>query len=60
MNRILTQLSTALFLTIASIAAIAQDALPYKDGAVTVVTSVRTQPASSTTTSGISPACIAR
>ncbi|MET0658493.1 MAG: hypothetical protein ABW110_10110 [Steroidobacteraceae bacterium] len=36
-------LSTALFLFAASIA-IAQDSLPYKEGAVIVVTSVRTQP----------------
>ena len=44
MNRMLTQLSTALLLTLASIAAIAQDTLPYKDGVVVIVTSVRTQP----------------
>ncbi|MET0983889.1 MAG: hypothetical protein ABW034_00640 [Steroidobacteraceae bacterium] len=36
-------LSTVLFLFVAS-TAIAQDSLPYKEGAVVVVTSVRTQP----------------
>jgi hypothetical protein len=44
MNRILAQSWTIVFLCIASAVAIAQDALPYKDGAVVVVTSVRTQP----------------
>ena len=44
MNKFLAQLSTAVLLTIASVAAIAQDALPYKEGVVVVVTSVRTQP----------------
>jgi hypothetical protein len=34
----------AILLAIASPAVIAQDALPYKDGAVVIVTSVRTQP----------------
>lgn len=44
MNRILALLSTTVFLAIASVAATAQDTLPYKDGAVVIVTSVRTQP----------------
>lgn len=44
MNRFLVQLSAAVFLTIASIAALAQDTLPYKEGPVVIVTSVRTQP----------------
>lgn len=44
MNRILGRLSTIVFLVIASATAIAQDTLPYKDGVVVVVTSVRTQP----------------
>ena len=44
MNRILVQLSTALVFAVVSVAAIAQDSLPYKDGVVVVVTSVRTQP----------------
>jgi hypothetical protein len=44
MNKILAQLWTIVFLCVASAAAIAQDALPYKDGAVVMVTSVRTQP----------------
>jgi hypothetical protein len=35
---------TAILLAIASPAVVAQDALPYKDGAVVIVTSVRTQP----------------
>lgn len=44
MNRILTRLSTTILLAILSVSAIAQDSLPYKDGAVVLVTSVRTQP----------------
>ncbi|HEY0686265.1 MAG TPA: hypothetical protein VGD45_28245 [Steroidobacter sp.] len=44
MNRILMQLSTALVLAVACVAATAQDTLPYKDGVVVLVTSVRTQP----------------
>lgn len=44
MNRILVQLSTALLLAVVGFSAIAQDSLPYKDGVVVVVTSVRTQP----------------
>jgi hypothetical protein len=44
MNRILAQLCTIVFLCVTSSAALAQDALPYKDGAVVLVTSVRTQP----------------
>ena len=44
MNRILVQLSTALVFAVVSVAAIAQESLPYKDGVVVVVTSVRTQP----------------
>jgi hypothetical protein len=44
MNRILAQLGTIVFLCISSAAAVAQDTLPYKDGPVVMVTSVRTQP----------------
>lgn len=44
MNRILAQLWTIVFLCAASVAAVAQDTLPYKDGPVVMVTSVRTQP----------------
>lgn len=44
MNRILAQLWTIVFLCVTSVAALAQDARPYKDGAVVLVTSVRTQP----------------
>lgn len=44
MNRFLAPLSAAVFLTLVSVAALAQDALPYKDGQVVIVTSVRTQP----------------
>lgn len=44
MTRILAQLWTIVFLCAASVAAVAQDTLPYKDGPVVMVTSVRTQP----------------
>lgn len=44
MNRILAHLWTIVFLCAASVAAVAQDTLPYKDGPVVMVTSVRTQP----------------
>lgn len=44
MNRFLAQLSSTVLLLLASVAAMAQDALPYKDGQVVIVTSVRTQP----------------
>jgi hypothetical protein len=44
MNRFLAQFATAVLLAIASVAAMAQEALPYKDGQVVIVTSVRTQP----------------
>jgi hypothetical protein len=44
MNRILAPSWAIVFLCIASAAAVAQDALPYKEGPVVMVTSVRTQP----------------
>lgn len=44
MSRFILHCLTALLLSVAGLAASAQDALPYKDGVVVVVTSVRTQP----------------
>jgi hypothetical protein len=44
MSRGILHLFTAILFAIASPAVIAQDTLPYKDGAVVIVTSVRTQP----------------
>ena len=44
MSRSILHLFTAILFAIASPAVIAQDTLPYKDGAVVIVTSVRTQP----------------
>jgi hypothetical protein len=44
MSRSTLHLFTAVLFAIASPAVIAQDTLPYKDGAVVIVTSVRTQP----------------
>lgn len=44
MNRSILRFLSAILLATSGAAAIAQDALPYKDGVVVVVTSVRTQP----------------
>lgn len=44
MNRFILQCFTVILLSIAGSAVHSQDTLPYKDGVVVVVTSVRTQP----------------
>jgi hypothetical protein len=44
MNRFILQCFTAILLAIGGSAVHSQDSLPYKDGVVVVVTSVRTQP----------------
>lgn len=44
MSRFILQAVTAIVLSILGATAMAQDTLPYKDGAVVVVTSIRTQP----------------
>jgi hypothetical protein len=44
MSRFVLHSFTAILLAIASTAVVAQDTLPYKDGAVVIVSSVRTQP----------------
>jgi hypothetical protein len=44
MRRVITQFFAAIAISICSLGAFAQDALPYTEGAVVIVTSVRTQP----------------
>ncbi len=44
MKKTLTGFVAAAMLTLAATAAVAQDALPYKEGVVVVVTAIRTEP----------------